>query len=68
MVDNINKVVDMAVIKLKEIYGDNFGLEDGDEFIFTLNNGVLILSKEDLKVKVKVALDAAIPLDMEFSF
>ena len=62
----MNELLQMAVKKLKEMYGDDFKFEDGDEFVFTLNNAVLILSQEDTTLGIKIVLDKAIPLDIDF--
>lgn len=66
MIDNINDILNMAVAKLKEKYGADFKFEEGDEFVFTLKDGVLILSYDD-RLKVKIVLEEAIPLDADFS-
>ncbi len=66
MLSNINAILEMATTKLKEEYGEDFKFEIGDEFIFTLNNGVLIVSQEETKLGIKIVLDPAIPLDVDF--
>lgn len=65
MVENIDKILEKATAKLKEMYGDDFEFEEGDEFVFSLNNGALMLSYDD-EIKVTVMLDTVIPLDMDF--
>ena len=65
MIANINEILEKATAKLKEMYGDDFKFEDGDEFVFSLNNGTLMLSYDD-EIKVRVMLDTVIPLDMDF--
>ena len=65
MIAHINEILEKATAKLKEMYGDDFKFEDGDEFVFSLNNGTLILSYDD-EIKVTVMLDTVIPLDMDF--
>ena len=65
MIANINEILEKATAKLKEMYGDDFKFEDGDEFVFSLNNGTLMLSYDD-EIKVRVMLDTVIPLDMGF--
>ena len=65
MVKNINEILEKATAKLKEIYGDDFEFEEGDEFVFSLNNGALMLSYDD-EIKITVMLDTVIPLDMDF--
>ena len=51
--------------KLKEMYGDDFKFEEDDEFVFALNNGVLMLSYDE-GIKIKIMLDTVIPLDVDF--
>ena len=65
MIANINEILEKATAKLKEMYGDDFKFEDGEEFVFSLNNGTLMLSYDD-EIKVTVMLDTVIPLDMDF--
>lgn len=65
MIANINEILEKATAKLKEMYGDDFKFEDGDEFVFSLNNGTLMLSYDD-EIKVTVMFDTVIPLDMDF--
>ena len=65
MVENINEILEKATAKLKEMYGDDFKFEDGDEFVFALNNGILFISF-DKGMKIKIMLDTVIPLDMDF--
>ena len=64
MVENINEILEKATAKLKEMYGDDFEFEEGDEFVFSLNNGALMLSYDD-KIKITVMLDTVIPVDMD---
>ena len=66
MIGNIDEILNKSITKLKEEYGEDFKLEIGDEFVFTLNNGVLIVSQEETKLGIKIILDTAIPLDMDF--
>ena len=65
MIENINEILEKATAKLKEMYGDDFKFEDGDEFVFALNNGTLFISF-DKEIKIKIMLDTVIPLDMDF--
>lgn len=62
----MDEILKMALNKLKEEYGEDFQFEDGDDFVFTLNNAVLMLSQEDTGLKIKFVLDSAIPLDVDF--
>ena len=65
MIGNINEILEKATAKLKEMYGDDFKFEEDDEFVFALNNGVLMLSYNE-DIKIKIMLDAVIQLDMDF--
>ena len=62
---NIENILELATAKLKEIYGDDFKFEEDDEFVFALNNGVLMLSYDE-GIKIKIMLDTVIPLDADF--
>ena len=65
MIGNIENILYLAMAKLKEMYGDDFKFEEDDEFVFALNNGVLMLSYDE-GIKIKIMLDTVIPLDMDF--
>ena len=45
IMNNMEEILKMALSKLKEEYGDDFKLEDGDDFIFTLNKSIVYLFK-----------------------
>ena len=62
---NIENILELATKKLKEMYGDDFKFEEDDEFVFALNNGVLMLSYDE-GIKIKIMLDTVIPLDVDF--
>ena len=62
---NMENILELANKKLKEMYGDDFKFEEDDEFVFALNNGLLMLSYDD-GIKIKVMLDTVIPLDVDF--
>ena len=65
MIENINEILEKAVTKLKEMYGNDFKFEDDDEFVFALNNGILFISFDN-GMKIKIILDTVISLDMDF--
>ena len=65
MTRNINEILEKATAKLKEMYGDDFKFEEDDEFVFALNNGVLMLYYDE-GIKIEIMLDTVIPLDMGF--
>lgn len=62
---NMENILELATSKLKEMYGDDFKFEEDDEFVFALNNGVLMLSYDE-GIKIKIMLDTVIPLDVGF--
>jgi hypothetical protein len=62
---NMENILELATAKLKEMYGDDFKFEKDDEFVFALNNGLLMLSYDD-GIKIKIMLDTVIPLDVDF--
>ena len=62
---NMENILELATAKLKEMYGDDFKFEEDDEFVFALNNGVLMLSYDE-GIKIKIMLDTVIPLDADF--
>lgn len=64
--DNTREIIDKATELLKERYGEDFSLEEGNEFVFCLNNGVLILALEDGVIKTKIHGDEAFFIDMNF--
>lgn len=49
-----SKVINLCIEKLKEKYGDDFKLETDDEFVFTLNDSVLILKQEEKNDEYKI--------------
>ena len=65
MIGNMENVLELATSKLKEMYGDDFKFEEDDEFVFALNNGVLMLSYDE-GIKIKIMLDTVIQLDVDF--
>ena len=62
---NMENILELATAKLKEMYGDDFKFEEDDEFVFALNNGVLMLSYDE-GIKIKIMLDTVILLDVDF--
>ena len=62
---NMENILELATAKLKVLYGDDFKFEEDDEFVFALNNGVLMLSYDE-GIKIKIMLDTVIPLDADF--
>ena len=66
MMDNTSEIMVRATELLKERFGEDFKFEEGDEFVFCLNNGVLILSLENGCLSIKIVGDEAFFIDMDF--
>ena len=64
---NATEIVEKAIEKLKEIHGEDFKAEVGDDFVFALNNCTLILSQREDKLEVTFTGEKVIPLDMSSS-
>lgn len=52
MIGNTNEIITEARKKLQDVYGIST-LEDGDEYVFILNNCTLILSVDKGTFKIK---------------
>ena len=61
---NTEEVVKKAIEKLKILHGDDFKFEDGDVFVFSLNNCALILSNDDGNLKIEFTGNTVIDLGM----
>ena len=61
---NTEEVVKKAIEELRIRHGDEFKFEDGDMFIFSLNNCALILSNDDGNLKIEFTGNTVIDLDM----
>lgn len=61
---NYNEIMNKATQKLKEIYGDDFAFEEGDEFVFSLKNCSLYIAVEEGTLKTKFIGDKVIDLDI----
>jgi hypothetical protein len=59
-----NEIMNKAVQKLKELYGDDFKFEEGDEFVFSLKNCSLYIALEEGCLKTKFIGDKVIDLDI----
>lgn len=62
-----NEIITKALEKLKEIYGNDFEFEDGDEFVFSLKNCSLYIGLEEGCLKTKFMGDKVIDLDISCS-
>lgn len=65
-VGNLETIVNMALTKLKEVYGEDYCLENSDKHVFSLTNGLLLIGCEDDNITVEVLSDAVIPLDASY--
>jgi len=61
---NTEEVIKRAIEELRSLHGDDFKLEDGDVFIFSLNNCALILSNDEGNLKIEFTGNTVINLDM----
>lgn len=61
---NYDEILKKATEKLKEIYGDDFVFEEGDEFVFSLKNCSLYIALEEGCLKTKFIGDKVIDLDI----
>lgn len=64
----MKEIIEKAIAKLKEEHGEDFKFENGDEFVFSLQDCTMIISKEDDGLKFKFLCDPVIPLDMCLGF
>jgi hypothetical protein len=51
--DNTKEILQEAFRLLQKRYGTNFKFEEEDEFVFLLNNCILILAKVGKKMQIK---------------
>lgn len=51
--EEISKAIELAIQKLKDEYGEDAKLENGDKFVTVFNNCVLIISLEDGEMKTE---------------
>ncbi len=61
---NTSECVNAAFKALKEKYGENFKIEDGEEYVFRLKNCALYIGLEDGTLSVKFIGGEVIPLDI----
>ena len=64
--ETIDKAINLAIREFKKEYGADAEFEDDDEFVTIFNDGVLILSKENSALGVKIILGK--PCKVDFSF
>lgn len=63
MIEDLNKALELAVEAFKKEYGENAKLEDGDEYFFQFNNGMMILSAENRELKTAFNNELPIKID-----
>lgn len=61
---NTNECVCAAFKALKEKYGDDFTIEEGEEYVFQLKNCILYIGLDDGTLSVKFIGGETIPLDI----
>ena len=61
---NTNDCVEAALEALKEKFGEDFQFEEGDEFMFQLNNCCLYIGLDDGTLSVKFLGGEPIKLDI----
>ena len=64
---NYDEIMAKALQRIKEIYGDDFKFEEGDEFVFSLKNCSLYIALEEGRLKTKFMGDKVIDLDISCS-
>ena len=62
---NLGEIMNKATELLREKLGKDFKFEEGDKFVFCLNNGVLILSLEEGCLKTEILGDEAFSINMD---
>jgi hypothetical protein len=66
--DELNNIIDLAAKKYLEKYGEDAKMEEGEEQVFLLRNGTLVLSIENRELKIKLVGGEPIELDVSCSF
>ena len=61
---NYGEIMDKVAQKLKEVFGDDFSIEEGDEFVFSLKNCSLYITLENGCIKTKFIGDKVMDLDI----
>lgn len=62
--DELNNIIELAAKKYIEKYGEGAKMEEGDEQVFLLENGTLVLSIDNGDIKVKLIGGDPIKLDV----
>jgi hypothetical protein len=65
--DELNNIIDLAAKKYLEKYGEDAKMEEGEEQVFLLRNGTLVLSIENRELKIKLVGGEPIKLDVGLS-
>lgn len=65
--DNTQELFVKAVSLLKERYGTDFKFEDGDNFVFCLNNCTMVIAMKDKNLSVEFSSEEPFFMDMDCS-
>lgn len=65
--EELNNIIDLAAKKYLEKYGEDAKMEEGEEQVFLLRNGTLVLSIENRELKIKLVGGEPIKLDVGLS-
>ena len=65
--EELNNIIELAAKKYLEKYGEDAKMEEGEEQVFLLENGTLVLSIDNGEIKVKLIGGAPIKLDVGLS-
>lgn len=65
--EELNNIIELAAKKYLEKYGENAKMEEGEEQVFLLRNGTLVLSIDHGEFKVKLIGGDPIKLDIGYS-
>ena len=65
--DELNNIIELAAKKYLEKYGEDAKMKEGEEQVFLLENGTLVLSVDHGELKVKLIGGDPIKLDVGFS-
>lgn len=61
--EDVANAIELAFSRFKEEFGEDAKLEDGEEFVFQLNNCVLIIGVEDGVLRHRFIGDLPIKVD-----
>lgn len=65
--EELNSILELAAKKYLEKYGEDAKMEEGEEQVFLLDNGTLVISIDHGELKVKLIGGDPIKLDVGLS-